>query len=130
MNKNASKHPFHDVLTKNWDWAASFAKWETLFPQIQELEKARVLETGLGDRNRKLRTIYKQLALLRAEIAETQPADRYLLSDAKVILDTWKTFTDHWRALQHKAAWPVGPAGEKLKTAEKSAWEALIQDRK
>jgi hypothetical protein len=124
-NVGMDKHAFHDVLAGDWSWVDLFHRWEELYPQIQDLERQRTREIMQGDRSGKLRHIYRELARLRAQISECQPAERYLFNEAKVILDTWKEFVDHWRRLQHKAAWAIGPSGQKLRDDQKSAWETL-----
>lgn len=124
------RHPLHDVLVPHLDeWAHLFARWEELRPQILELQKERHTEVMRGDRDRKLARIDRRLAELRAEIGPTQPRERYIWADGKVIGDTWFEFVSHWRFLQRKAAWPVGPAGGPLSDDERAGWGLLINRR-
>lgn len=123
-------HPLHDLLVPHLDeWAPLFAKWEELRPQILELQKERHGAVMVGDRHRRLAGIDRRLADLRAEIGPTQPRERYIWTDGKVIGDTWFELVSHWRFLQRKAAWPVGPAGGPLADDERAAWELLIKGR-
>lgn len=124
------KHPLHDVLVPHLDeWAPLFSRWEDLSRELSELQKQRQAEAMCGDRNRKLARIDRRLAELRAEIWPTQPGRRYLWSEGKVFADAWVEFVTHWRRLQQKAAWSVGPAGAPLADEERAAWELLIKGR-
>ncbi len=124
------RHPLHDLLMPILgEWTPLFAKWEELRPQILELQRERRTEAMRGDRERKLSRIDKRLAELRAEIGPTQPRERYLWSDGKIVADSWQELVSHWRFLQRNAAWPVGPAGGPLSDDERAGWGLLINRR-
>lgn len=124
------RHPLYDLLVPHLDeWAPLFAKWEELRPQILELQRERHGAVMVGDRHRRLAGIDRRLAELRAEIGPTQPRERYLWSDGKIVADSWQELVSHWRFLQRNAAWPVGPAGGPLSDDERAGWGLLINRR-
>ena len=127
---NSNRHPFHDLLAPRLtDWAPLYEQWEHLRAEVESLEAECHLELMTGDQCRRLRTLYRELALLRAEIEPTQPRERYLWSNAAVVTDTWREFVTHWRRLQRNAAWPIGPSAERLTDDERAAWKLLIRGR-
>ena len=123
------EHPFAAILTKNWEWVEKFLKWERLRPEMQALKREYDAAVRIGDRDRKLRQVCKNLALLRAEIAECEPPSRFLFNNAKVICDAWSELVTHWRELQRGSVKPVGPCGEKLTETEREAWLLIIKGR-
>lgn len=127
----SKQHPLHDLLVPILDqWAGLYCRWEEIRPQILQLERERHVEVMSGDRERKLPRIHRHLAELRAEIEPTQPRERYIWADGKVIGDTWFEFVSHWRFLQRKAAWPVGPTGSPVTEEENAAWRLLVKNHR
>lgn len=124
------RHPLHDVLVPHLDdWAPLFARWEVLVNQMRILEKQAKREIMVGGRSRRLGELYRRLAILRAELSETQPRHRYFVGGARVIADVWGEFIGHWRRFQGKSAEPVGPSGDPLAESEKVTWEKLIKGK-
>ena len=125
------EHPLHSILTRDYKrWVPLFVRWEALREQIAFLEERRAWQLSINDRDRQLAKIERKLAILCAELPETQPAERYLISDAKIVCDTWSEFVSFWRELQSTYAYPVNPLGVELKSngmaAEMWAWQQLV----
>ena len=124
------RHPLHEVLVPHLnDWAPLFARWEVLVNQMRILEEHAKREIMVGGRSRRLGEIYRRLAILRAEISETQPLDRYLMSGARVIADVWGELIGHWRRLQGLSIATIGPDGGRLVESQKVTWEKLIKGK-
>jgi len=92
------------------NWVEKFLRWEQLRARLRNLAEDRRQALREGDRGaRRLPVIDRAMAEIRAELVKLQPADRYMLSEANVIIDRWLELVTHWRGVQEECSVPVGP---------------------
>jgi hypothetical protein len=90
----------------------------------------KLLPVGITEASRAKQTekLMEQINKLKAELADTQPAGRYVWNAAKPMLDSWHEFVTFWADTQKRITAAVGPQAIRLDVSppeEREAWKLL-----